>query len=140
MNINAREFRPTSRASAPVTPARGSTPAPSNGAAPLQAGLDRKASGAGYTEGEPASQLVNHIVGFRVSSLQPCVDSSRDCGVQGLWGHDKHTPRDDVAGASSSHAPPQPLQLHRCAWSPTHKGCHHPGPALHSCLQGTQHF
>ena len=54
MNINAREFRPTSRASAPVTPARGSTPAPASGTAPLQAGLDRKASGAGHLEGEPA--------------------------------------------------------------------------------------
>ncbi len=73
MNINAREFRPTSRASAPVTPARGSTPAPASAAAPPHAGLDRKASGAGYLEGEPACQPVGYIVGLRVSSLQHCV-------------------------------------------------------------------
>ena len=73
MNINAREFRPASRASAPVTPARGSTPAPASAAASPHAGLDRKASGAGYLEGEPACQPVGCVVGLRVSSLQHCV-------------------------------------------------------------------
>ena len=91
MNINAREFRPTSRASAPVTPARGSTPAPASGAAPPQAGLDRKASGAGHLEGEPACHPVGCAVELRVSSLQPCVESSKDSGAQGLWVHDMHT-------------------------------------------------
>ena len=138
MNVNAREFRPTSRASAPVTPARGSTPVPASGAAPPQAGLDRKASGAGYPEGEPACQPVGCVVRLRVSLLPPCVDSKR------LWGARALGTRPNVPARQKWQALPVALPLPSCVSCTDAGGARHTravvtqAPHSNAALQGTQ--